>query len=299
MFSANTILKDGVLNKRLREEGYVVIAALDKSLIRSLIDVWNLLDKSKLNGFHTTHFLNDRKAKSYIHHTICEAVTPVINKISNNYQAVFANFMVKAAEGESRVPLHADWSYLDEKKYVGLSMWIPLTDTDGQNGCLAVIPGSHRLSYHIRGPRIPQWDVPCNFELIKAMGRPLLVKSGEVVIYDHRLLHYSDSNTSGMVRPAVNVSLVPKGIALYHYTIPEGETDVHAYAVEQPEFFLEYDNFGVPDRGRLLWKRPNDCPLLNESYRSFISDEMGGGKGLTGRMWRWLKSAKTVFSAGV
>lgn len=261
------------LNCQYHLDGYVTMPLVSHEGIERLRGLYESTSKQVLKGFHTTHFSADREMKRAVHAGVCAILSPLLAPVLNEFTPVFGNFMVKEADGDSPVPMHADWTYVDEHQHVSVSVWIPLTDTDERNGCLSVIPGSHRLSYHIRGPRIAQWDVPCNFELIDAFGRPLPIRAGEAVIYDHRLLHYSDTNMSGKVRLAVNLSLVPKGVPMFHYTIPEGETEINAFAVNHPNFFVEYDNFQMPDSGELLWKRPNGCPLLNGPYLAFIRRE--------------------------
>jgi len=265
--------RDRSLNSQYHRDGYLTMPLAGRQEIDLLRALYERISQREATGFHTTHFSTDRELKRTVHEGVCAILLPLLAPVLNEYTPVFGNFMVKEAVGDSPVPMHADWAYVDEHEHISVSVWIPLIDTDERNGCLAVIPGSHRLSHHIRGPRIPQWDVPCNFELIDALGRPLPMRAGEAVIYDHRLLHYSDPNASGEVRPAVNLSLVPKGVPMFHYAIPEGETEVHAFAVGHPEFFVEYDNFQMPDSGELLWKRPNGCPLLNGSHLAFMRRE--------------------------
>lgn len=265
--------RDFSLNRQYNRHGYVVMPLLGRQEIDSLRALQESTSLPESVGFHTTHFFTNREMKRTVHKGVCAILSPLLAPVLSDFIPVFGNFMVKEAVGDSLVPMHADWTYVDEQKHISVSVWIPLVDTDEKNGCLAIIPGSHRLSHHIRGPRIPQWDVPCNFDLIDALGRPLPMRAGEAVIYDHRLLHYSDTNMSGEVRPAVNLSLVPKGVPILHYTIPERETEIHAFTVTHPGFFVEYDNFQMPDSGEFLWKQPNRCPLLNGSYLDFIRKE--------------------------
>lgn len=264
---------DRSLNRHYQRDGYAVIPLAGRNETDRLSVLHERTSQHGSKGFHTTHFSDDRVLKRTVHEGICEVLAPLLAPVLNDYTPVFGNFMVKEADGDSPVPMHADWTYVDEHRHIGVSVWLPLVDADERNGCLCVIPGSHRLSHHIRGPRIPQWDVPCNFELIDALGKTLPLRAGEAVVYDHRLLHYSDTNMSGAARPAVNLSLVPKGVPMFHYAIPEGETEIHAFAVEHPDFFVEYDNFQMPDSGKTLWKRPNDCPLIDIRYKRFIFSE--------------------------
>ncbi len=118
-------------------------------------------------------------------------------------------------------------------------------DTTPTNGCIGVIPYSQRLSHTIRGPQIKQSQYPCNETLIANMGRLLPLKAGQMLVYDHRMQHYSTANDSDRLRPAINISLVPQGVEIIHYTRPEGSDKIHRYVVKDPDFFIRYDNFQI------------------------------------------------------
>lgn len=103
------------------------------------------------------------------------------------------------------------------------------------------------------------------------MGKLLPVKSGEAVIYNHRLLHYSMPNNSNKVRPAINLSMVPQNTAMIHYTVPEGTEGVHRYEIEDNDFFIYYDNFQVPERGKLTNIDTHSVPMLNNRADAFVN----------------------------
>ncbi|MEI6085902.1 MAG: phytanoyl-CoA dioxygenase family protein [Verrucomicrobiota bacterium] len=101
---------------------------------------------------------------------------------------------------------HQDWPYwgiLDAPHQV--SAWVALDDVDPDNGCMSMVPGSHRWGNNIEAlHKIPAFDqVPAEYE-----GRPLTVKTCPVskgeVHYHHGLTwHGSPANKSGRPRRAV------------------------------------------------------------------------------------------------
>ena len=265
-----SLFKDPGLNARFHREGYVTVDFLSPDAADALAAFYGEQASAQARGFHTTHFSRDPDYKQRIHEAIVQALTPGVDRYLNDYVPVFGNFMVKESDDQSSMPLHADWTYVDESRYTGISVWVPLTDTHEQNGCLGVIPRSHELSHPIRGPRILQWEAPCGEQLIAALGRLLPLKKGQAVLYDQRLLHYSPPNRSGKVRPAVNLAVLPRQAERIHYTLPEGESLIHRFRVEDPLFFLRYNNFQMPELGRAEARLEPGIPLINARAGAFI-----------------------------
>jgi phytanoyl-CoA hydroxylase len=89
-----------------------------------------------------------------------------------------------------------------------LGVWIATDDATLENGCLQVVPGSHRLGPvpHVDGPtgwRLPDERVAAFAERV----RPVPVRAGSAVVFAASLFHFSDHNRSSRRRRAVQ----------YHY----------------------------------------------------------------------------------
>ena len=265
--------------------GYVLLDLLPANKVKQLRDYYLANPNPFRAGFHTTHFTTDKDYKEKVHGAIASSLGPHVRQILPNYIAAFGNFMVKEAGGNNFMPLHADWTYVDETQFRSLSVWMPLIDTNPENGQLGVIPFSQNLSYHVRGPGIKQWMHPAEETLIHKMGKLLSLKAGQAIIYDHRLLHFSLSNNSGLIRPAVNLSLVPKHAPLIHYTVPEGESGVHLYEIDHLDFFIHYDNFKIPERGKLIRVQEEPVPMLNSRIDAFIKKY--SNRGILERIMAW------------
>ena len=69
---------------------------------------------------------------------------------------------------------------------------------------------------------------------------------------------------------AINLSLVPQNAQLIHYTVPEGKEGVHRYEIDNVDFFIHYDNFQVPERGKLTGVDTNPVPMINDRVEAFI-----------------------------
>jgi ectoine hydroxylase-related dioxygenase (phytanoyl-CoA dioxygenase family) len=265
-----SVLKDIEADKLLREIGYTVVNFISAEQVDELANFYQEYPNDVEQQFHTTHFSSDKDYKTNIQQFVFSVLEENIKKHFVDYIPVFANFMVKEAGGSNPMPIHADWTYVDEDSSSSYAIWIPLVDTDIHNGCIGVIPYSQNLSNNIRGPRILQWEHPVNDILIAKMGKLLPMKKGQALIYNHRTLHYSPPNNSDIVRPAINISLVPEGEPIIHYTIPEGKSDILKFAVDDILFFLDYDNFQTPRHGKIAEIIPASSPLFNNSVPSFI-----------------------------
>lgn len=241
------IFKDSRLDKKLSAEGYVVLDLLDKQEANELKEFFDKHYSVELKGFHSTHFLADRPLKQQVHEKIVKVMEAKLQSYLPKYKALFGNFMVKGVGEQSRMPLHADWTYVDEKSLISLGVWCPLVDTNEANGMLGVVPRSHRLRMNLRGPQIPV-AFPNHFDyIIDNYGRFVPMRVGQVLVYDHRLLHYSNANRSEAIRPAINLVMVPVNENIYHYTNLGNYPSIRKYKAESSDFFIHYEHFQEPD----------------------------------------------------
>lgn len=79
-----------------------------------------------------------------------------------------------------------------------ITAWVAITDATVENGCLQVIPGSHREAIKHHCP-LPQLGIPDKL-LDGAQGVPIPVKSGGVVLFHPLTIHGSLSNHSSGIR---------------------------------------------------------------------------------------------------
>ncbi|CAB9505232.1 deoxypentalenic acid 11-beta-hydroxylase [Seminavis robusta] len=114
-------------------------------------------------------------------------------------------------------PWHQDNAVLteDADETNVLTVWIPLVDTTERNGCLIVVPGSHRmdssLAQHCHSGhgvlRIPDSVIePHRDEVI-----PVPVKRGGVLIFHRRLWHASLPNLTEELRTSLDLRYQPLG----------------------------------------------------------------------------------------
>lgn len=79
-----------------------------------------------------------------------------------------------------------------------VTTWVAVSDATVENGCLQVIPGSHRGPMLLHCPK-PQASIP-NELLDEAKAKPLPVGSGGVILFHPLTVHGSLANTSDRIR---------------------------------------------------------------------------------------------------
>ncbi len=114
-----------------------------------------------------------------------------------------AMFMNKPAHRGTLLPWHQDrWSHLDQDPLI--TIWTALDPATIANGCVEVVPGSHKLG--LINPDHPSGFVSEEQAAKYASGGIYLeLAAGEVVLLHNWLLHRSDINSTAISRRALSV----------------------------------------------------------------------------------------------
>ena len=102
-------------------------------------------------------------------------------------------------------PWHQDWAYWKGSHKV--SIWVALDPATGENGCLRILPGSHRAGLeHDRVEAVPGFGERLDpaqrgFDLAKAVTLP--ARPGTAIFFHDLTLHASQPNRSGRERRAL------------------------------------------------------------------------------------------------
>jgi hypothetical protein len=266
------VFQDSLLQKDFDRKGYVLMPSLlDAPGIKVLLDLFQSYQTEYAGPFHTSHFSTDTTYKRQVHDAIAGVVFPKVAPYLHDYVALFGNFMIKNPDPDFAMDLHADWAYVDEGKFRSAAVWIPLVDTNEENGCLGIIEGSHKVTNAVRGPLIRQSTRDNEPEWERRYGTLLPMKAGDAIIYDHALLHYSLPNKSDKVRPAINLSMAPAAAAPWtHFCQPEGANEIEVYDVSDTDFYLRYTHFQRPETGQLIRKMPStEVKYMDERMNAF------------------------------
>lgn len=235
------------------EDGFIVLDFLDKEEVESLKNIYTQNNIPDSEHFYSTSFLPSAEKRAFISQEIQKIVRNKANLIFHNHQELGAVFLIKSSGVSTQMPIHQDWTVVEEPENHSITIWIPLIDTSKHNGAITVLPKSHRLSTGLRSPSIqdPLQDIK---ELARPMMQTLEMKAGQAFIFSHALLHASHPNTSGESRIAVAYGLIHQETDLIYYHKPSTDSKVQKLSIPK-DFFISY-----PEPG----KAPANSTLIEE-----------------------------------
>lgn len=241
------LFTDDRLNRRLDRDGSVRLPLLDTAAVERLKALYQDRTADGASGFHASMFHPDRSYREALDRAIRDELAAVWNRVfRSDMVPLYGNYMVKEPDAQSGMKVHQDWTYVDEEQFDSYAIWVPLQDLDETNGIFTVVPRSHHLNNTVRGPGITcpfhgQWEM-----LRSAYARPLDLRAGEAVVWNHRLAHQSPPNMSDAPRIAVTAIVVPQNAEVFHFYADPGSPRVTRYAVDH-DFFMDYRIGERPD----------------------------------------------------
>lgn len=125
-----------------------------------------------------------------------------------------SSFFGKPAHDGKRVPWHQDGRYWPIRPLASCSVWIAVDDSNTENGCLRVIPGSHKSGKLFKHENNPSDDLVLSLELLgsefdERTAVDIVLESGQISLHDVFLIHGSESNTSGKPRRGMTLRFFP------------------------------------------------------------------------------------------
>lgn len=127
--------------------------------------------------------------------------------------------MMKPAKVGSKMPWHQDSNYWPIRPTDLCSAWTALDEATIENGCMRVVPGTHKLDLIESKQKGSSFLLDEQVDLSKAVDVPL--KPGSSLVFHSRLLHGSEPNRSDKSRRAFITSFMS---AQYKQIKPQGRT---------------------------------------------------------------------------
>ncbi|MCF8464371.1 MAG: phytanoyl-CoA dioxygenase family protein [Flavobacteriales bacterium] len=230
-------LKDQELIGQLERDGFVVFPFCSDVQLEQLRAMYKTIPADSKSPFWSSSFLADTQFKKQLSEAVADSLKKSITDVLFEHKPLGCSFLTKFKGEYSEMPIHQDWTVVDEANFGSYTIWIPLRDTNEKNGALQVIPGSHKLNSVIRSP-----SLPVAFEGIEKQLRPYLqmveMKAGEAILFNHALMHSSPANQSDAPRVAVTYGFVPKeaSLSMYYYI---GKSKVKKYNMPD-DMFINY-----------------------------------------------------------
>jgi phytanoyl-CoA hydroxylase len=189
------LLVPGVFDAGEVEEMRDAIARILESVEGTAADRnhrWSGVDETlQLKGFHDLQYHDAVFARLVAHPRLVGVLTDLIGP---NVQLHHSKMLVKPPEQGAPFPMHQDQPYFPHERHSLVAASVHLDDTDEENGCLHVIPGSHRL-----GPLEATGDAH-TVDYPLESGVPCPAGVGDVLFFNYLTIHGSGTNRSTRTR---------------------------------------------------------------------------------------------------
>jgi phytanoyl-CoA hydroxylase len=149
------------------------------------------LPKLQLKGFHDLPYHDSVFTRMVAHPRLVEVLTGLIGP---NVQLHHSKMLVKPPERGAPFPMHQDYPYFPHEDHSVLAASVHLDDTDEENGCLHLVPGSHTLGPLEAHGESKTVDYPLE------AGTPCPAAAGDVLFFNYLTIHGSGVNTSTRTR---------------------------------------------------------------------------------------------------
>jgi non-heme Fe2+,alpha-ketoglutarate-dependent halogenase len=271
---------------RYQERGYFFpVRVLDEGEVaefRAHFDGYYAYHRERLNNLppskhgsvygHTHTFLR-WVYRIVSHHNVLDAVESVLGP---NLLVWDTGWFAKMPGDKKYVSWHQDATYWGLHPPKVTTAWVALSESIPENGCMRVIPGSHK------NPLLPQRDTyqPDNalsrgqeiaVEVDETQAVDIVVHPGQISLHDIAIVHGSKANISNQPRMGIAVRYIAPEV------IQDGNVRQFALLVRGKDKFGHFDLIEPPQ---------NDDPAnnamqvasLDRLYRNILSTQAPGGE---------------------
>lgn len=247
------VFRDQALQDAFEKDGFVVVPFYTEDEVKELTGLYYRLHPVDEKGFFPSTFSKDKNYRTTADVEVRRICARGIEQYLEDIKVICGSFIVKSPGAESAMCVHQDMTLVDESKYSGINIWVPLTDLTPVNGALQALRGSHRIYPTYRGSSISGIYESITEE-IKPHLETLYLKAGEAIIFDQSIIHYSEANMSDKVRIVTNTFFTHKdatfNIAYWHKDFGPDKIELFE---ENDTFMTDFDQFGhnITDRPQI------------------------------------------------
>lgn len=252
--------------EQFERDGYIILPFYTAEEIEELTALYHRLHPQDEKGFFPSTFSSDKNYRQTADSEIQRVCSRSISQYCQDIKVMNGSFIVKTPGPESGMCVHQDMTLVDESRFTGINIWVPLCDLSVKNGGLFVLPGSHRIHPTYRGSSVREMFSDIMDDMIDYL-HPVMVKAGQAVFFDQSIVHFSPPNYSDDIRIVTNT----------YFTHRDAEfrtcffSDEHSGKIELFEqsdtFMTDFEQFGSnihnrPTVGRSLGLVDYDFPEI-------------------------------------
>lgn len=226
------------LQAQFQREGFVVLDAFEPDEVASLrASFEDLYVGETTDTCHRSNESLDLGYRRALHRLITGALDPIVRSELVDHRSFSSGTLVKWKGPNSAMPVHQDWTMVDETRYRAVSLWVPLCDVDQSNGALAVLPGSHHVLHGMRpNPGTPPSVIDPLGGVSPIELQSVEMRAGQCLVFDHGVGHGSPPNSCDEPRIALVLAAAPATATLQHlWRRPDDLID--RFEVADAEFF--------------------------------------------------------------
>ena len=189
--------------KHYEEDGYVapinVLSLGEADEIRKEIEFiekkWpNELEGLGRNYIHLISPVFDRVCHN---NNILDAVESIIGK---NILVCGTTLFVKKPKKKEFVSFHQDAKYIGLEPYNWVTAWIAVTESNEENGCMRIWPGSHKEKLKYHNQKFNEKNLLTRGQTVENVPidktKPVVLKAGQMSLHHPTVVHGSGLNKS-------------------------------------------------------------------------------------------------------
>lgn len=259
-------------NREFCDKGFVILDMGSHQVLDGLASAYAELRMeltgSLENEFRNTSQLNDNDLKSRVKEALMKYEKDLFSSLINDHVEVEpGSFFNKAANSESATGLHHDGCHIDEANLCGVHAWIPLQDMAENNGTFWIVPYSHRIGHYNR--QVSDTSILDGHKaVLSSMLELVNIKRGQILFFDHALVHLSGANRSDQERTAASYTMAKRPFSYVYLKKQVNGALLDVFAVDR-NFWIDQR----PDSERLAGMKPiesrnaDDTSLIERNIR--------------------------------
>lgn len=271
----NAIFKNTEQQQQFEQDGFLKINLLTNENILELKELYKKYYPNPSQDFYSSSYDNSFEIKKEMSDAIGKIILPNLENLFIDYTWFGSAFLSKGNGPRSEMPMHQDWTIVDENKFIALNIWTPLQDTNEENGTLEVIKGSHKWHSELRAPTLPFYYNGFQDKL-KSKLISIPTKATEAIVLNQAVIHYSKANKTNAIRLAITTGIKSKDAPMiFHYWDKNEPNSIEQFKQED-DFLIRFTNFHKtifqrPEIGESIGKKPFKLHLANENEINILA----------------------------